>query len=29
LAHGVTGCVVAKSPHDKEMTEAAIKFAST
>ena len=29
LAHGVKGCVVAKSPHDEEMTEAAIKFAST
>jgi uroporphyrinogen-III synthase len=29
LVHGVTGCVVAKSPHDEEMTEAAIKFAST
>jgi uroporphyrinogen-III synthase len=25
--HGIKGCVVAKSPHDEEMTEAAIKLA--
>ena len=29
LAHGVKGCVVAESPHDEEMTEAAIKFTNT
>ena len=25
--HGIKGCVVAESPHDEEMTEAAIKLA--
>ena len=25
--HGIKGCVVAESPHDQEMTEAAIKLA--
>ena len=25
--YGIKGCVVAKSPHDEEMTEAAIKLA--
>ncbi|MDA9052476.1 hypothetical protein N9H33_00565, partial [Gammaproteobacteria bacterium] len=25
--HGIKDCVVAKSPHDEEMTEAAIKLA--
>jgi|TARA_B110000438_G_scaffold184321_1_gene176050 uroporphyrinogen-III synthase len=26
LIYGIKGCVVSKSPHDEEMTEAAIKF---
>ena len=27
LIHGIKGCVVAESPHDEDMTEAAIKLA--
>ena len=26
LLHGIKNCVVAQSPHDEEMTEAAIKL---